>query len=169
MSENTMGPLDLSGADLTGFDPMPGGQYKFEVFECKPVSIADDTEGKLPPGTPGYAVQLKIIGDTEGNEGEEYEYYNRRSFTRFYFPPADYDKSKAARMQGMFVKFLLAIGYEEAEVMGGSFSFDPDDAVDREGIVTLGLQPAKDGYPAQNKVNGFKSLSEAAATATGLL
>lgn len=167
MSEG-MGPLNLSDADTTGFDPVPSGQYKVEVFECKPVKIESE-DGKLPEGTPGYAVQLKVIGDTEGNEGEEYEYYNRRAFTRFYLPGEGYDKSKAQRMKGMFVKFLLAIGYEESEVMSGEFNFDPSDAEDREAVATLGIQPEQGGYPVQNKVNGMKSLQEVAATSTGLL
>jgi len=163
-----MGPLDLSGADLTGFDPVPSGQYKVEVFEFKPVKI-DKEDGKLPEGTPGYAVQLKVVGDTEGAEGEDYEYFNRRVFTRFYLPGGDYDKSKAARMKGMFVKFLLAVGYDEAEVTGGAFSVDPDDVVDRECVATLGIQPEQGGYPAQNKVNSFKSLQEVAASSSGLI
>jgi hypothetical protein len=163
-----MGPLDLSGADLTGFEPVPSGQYKVEVFEFKPTKI-DSDKGQLPEGTPGYACQLKVIGDTEGNEGEEYEYYNRRAFTRFYFPPAGYDKGKAARMKGIFVKFLIAIGYDETEVMSGAFVVDPDDVVDRECVATLGIQPEQGGYPAQNKVNAWKSLQEVAASSTGLL
>ncbi len=170
LSDDAMGPLDLSGADTTGFDPVPSDQYKVEVFECKPVKIEKE-DGKLPEGTPGFAVQLKIIGDTDGNEGEDYKFYNRRAFTRFYLPAADsgYDATKASRMKGMFVKFLLAIGYTEEEVMSGSFSFDPSDAEDRECIAVLGYQPEQGGYPAQNKVNGFKSLSEVAAASSGLM
>lgn len=163
------GPLDLSGADTTGFDPVPSGQYKVEVLEFKPTSIAEDTEGKLPPGTPGYAVQLKIVGNAEGDEGEDYEYFNRRVFTRFYLPDETYDKTKGARMKGMFVKFLTAVGYEESEVMSGTFQLDPDDVEGREAIATLGIQPEQGGYPAQNKVNSMKSLSEATATASGLM
>lgn len=168
MSDMGTGPLNLSDADTSGFDPVPSDQYKVEIFECKPVKIEKE-DGKLPEGTPGYAVQVKIIGDTEGNEGEDYEYYNRRAFTRFYLPGGEYDKSKAQRMKGMFVKFLVAIGYDEAEVMSGEFSFDPSDAEDREAIAVLGIQPEKDGYPAQNKVNNWKSLAEVTASSSGLI
>jgi hypothetical protein len=168
LSDETMGPLDLSGADLTGFDPVPSGPYKVEVFEFTPTKI-DKEDGKLPEGTPGYAVQLKIVGDTEGNEGEDYEFNNRRVFTRFYFPGEGYDKSKASRMKGIFVKFLVALGYDETEVMSGAFTVDPDDVVDRECVATLGYQPEQGGYPAQNKVNAWKSLQEVAASSTGLL
>ena len=164
-----MGPLNLSDADTSGFDPVPSGQYKVEVFEASRTKITKD-DGKLPQDTPGIKIQFKILGDNAGDEGEEYEFYNRRAFNNYWLPGADYSDVQAGRrMRGMFVNLLKALGYEEEEVMSGEFDLDVDDLNGRECIATLGIQPEKGGYPAQNKVNGVKSLEEAAATSSGLL
>lgn len=168
MSEEGMGPLNLSDADTSGFDPLPSETYKAEIFKVTKRTIGDDTEGKLPPGTAGVSVQFKIIGNGDlTEEGEDYEYYNRRVFNNFWLPGEDYDKSKGAKMKGMFVRFLVAIGYEESEVMSGNFDPDFDDMEDRECLVTLG--PPNKGYDS-NTVRGIKPLGDAVpAGGSGLI
>lgn len=156
-----LGPLNLSDADTSGFDPMPSATYAAEVFEVKKRTIADDTEGKLPPGTPGLAIQFKIV---EG--GEEGEYFNRRVFNNYWIPGSDFDENKGKKLKGMLVRFLVAIGYTEEEVMGGSFEIDPDDMEGRECAVVLG--PPSKGFTS-NQVNGVKPIGDHAATASGLL
>jgi hypothetical protein len=140
--------LDLSGANLKGFDPMPSGTYPAVVYEIEPCETTNP-DGNLPVGTPGYNVQFKIDGG---------EYDNRRAFNRYWLPAADtdYDAKKRATLLGMFSRFLLAIGYGEKEVTSGKFKFDPDDAVGRECSVVLGIRPATEEYEAQNNVRNVR-------------
>lgn len=176
MSETTtegVGPLNLSDADTTefSFDLMPSGlKIRCEVFEISKVFIEKD-DGKLPQGTLGYKVQFKVL-----NEGEGSKWYNRRMFNNFWIPGEGYDKEKGAKMRGMFVNFLVAVGYDKAEVMSGTFDANEDDIEGRELVVVVGRKSAtKDGdgneiYPAQNVPMGYKTLAEGgAAEGTGLL
>lgn len=163
MSE-ALGPLNLSDADTTGFEPIPSGtEVRAEVFEATTVSIEKE-DGKLPQGTPGVKIQAKIL-----NEGEGSQYFNRRVFNNYWLPGEGYDNDKAAKMKGMFVNFLIAIGYEKDEVMGGSFNLDLDDMQGREFILRVGVQPAREGYPAQNTFLATKSLAEGAVPSSALL
>lgn len=171
MSE-AMGPLNLSDADTSGvsFEVIPSGtKVKAEVFEITPIKIEKE-DGKLAYGTPGYKVQAKIL-----NEGEGSKYYNRRVFNNFWIPGNDYDKEKGAKMRGMFVNFLTAIGYSKEEVMGGAFTVDEDDIQGREFVLVVGVRRAQkdeDGneiYPAQNTFLGTKSLAEAGVAAASTL
>lgn len=163
-TDETMGPLNLADADLSGFEPIPSGtELKMEVFEIKKTKIEKD-DGKLPQDTPGYVVQIKVL-----NEGEESQYYNRRIFDRFYLPGAGYDQDKAKKMRGRFVSFLLGVGYPQDEVMGGAFKFDEDDAQGREFIGRVGVNPAKGDYEASNKIVAYKTLAEGAVPSSELL
>ena len=170
MSEATattegMGPLDLSDADTSGIEPIPSGtELKAEVFQFERVSITKDG-GKMAQGTPGYKVQARIL-----NEGEGSQYYNRRVFNNYWLPGPDYDKDKGSKMRGMFVNFLVAIGFDKDEIMSGSFQLpDSSELEGREFILRVGVQPAREGYPAQNTFLATKSLSEAAESSSGLL
>lgn len=159
-----MGPLDLSDADTTGIEPIPSGtKLRAEVFEISTVKIEKE-DGKLAFGTPGYKIQARIL-----NEGAESQYYNRRVFNNYWLPGNDYDKEKGAKMRGMFVNFLTAIGYDEKEVMGGSFVVDENDIQGREFILTVGVQPARGIYQAQNTFLATKSLEEGAVPSSQLM
>jgi len=153
------GVLDLSGADLKGFDPIPSGSYPAIVFECEAIET-ENPDGKLPIGTPGFNVQFKVDGG---------QYDNRRLFNRYWIAPADYDPSKKKMLDGMFARFLLAIGYSEKEVMGGKFKFDPEDAIGRECTVVVGIRPANDQYEASNNVRNVKPRTAAATEGDDLL
>lgn len=145
------GTLDLSGADTRG-SAMPSGTYDATVFEVTAVEI-DKPDGKLPLGTPGINVQFKVDGG---------EYDNRRAFSRFYFPAenSDYDADKRKKLLGMFARFLMAIGYEESEVMGGGFELNPEDMVSRECRITV-------GYDAEYESNPVKSIKPRQAVTAG--
>lgn len=153
--------LDLSGANMSGFDPIPSGSYPAVVFEINQVEVENDT-GKLPVGTPGYNVQFAIDGG---------EFNNRRVFNRYWIPPSDYDEAKRKNMTGMFARFLLAIGYTEKEVTGGKFKFDPEDAIGRECTLVVGVRPgdADKGYDAQNTVRNVKPRTAGSSSDDDLL
>lgn len=175
MSEATVegiGPLNLSDADTTqpSFEVIPSGRtLRAEVFDITPTKIEKEG-GTLAQGTPGYKVQVKVL-----NEGEGSEFYNRRIFNNYWLPGEDHDKEKAAKMRGMFVNFLVALGYSKEEVMSGSFSVDEDDIRGREFAVVTGVQPARKDeegnelYPAQNTIRGVKTLEEAGKATTSSL
>jgi hypothetical protein len=153
--------LDLSGANLKGFDPIPSGSYPALVFEVEQVETSNP-DGNLPVGTPGYNVQFKVDGG---------EYDNRRVFNRYWIPPSDYDESKRKNMNGMFARFLMAIGYTEKEVTSGKFKFDPEDAIGRECTVVVGVRPADEerGYEAQNNIRNVKPRTAASSEGDDLL
>jgi hypothetical protein len=160
-----MGPLDLSDADTSGIEPIPSGtELKAEVFQFEPTSIKNEG-GKMEVGTPGFKVQARIINDGEGSQ-----YYNRRVFNNYWLPLPSYDQEKAKKMRGMFVNFLEAIGFTKEEIMGGSFQVPSSDDIEgREFMLRVGVQPAREGYPAQNTFLSVKSLQEAATSASGLI
>lgn len=142
------GPLDLSTANRGAFDAIPSGKYDAKVFKVEPVTF-DKEDGKLPKGTEGYNVQFAIDGG---------QYDNRRVFNRYWLPSDEYDKDKRANMLGMFVDFLLAIGYSEKEVTSGKFKFDAEDAEGRECSLSVG-QREWDG-DTQNTVRRVKPRSQ---------
>ncbi len=151
--------LDLSSADASGFDAIPSASYNCVVFKIEAIEIEKE-DGKLPKGTAGYNVQFKVDGG---------EFDNRRVWNRYYLPGTDYAPSepeKRARMLGMFVRFLTAIGYAEKEVKGGKFKFDPEDAEGRKCTVVVGQQE----YNGQmnNTVKNVKPIGEN-LTAAGLI
>jgi len=156
--------LNLAGADTsaTDFDALPPATYDATVYE---VTLKEtENEGKLPAGTPYFNVQFRI-------EGEKYE--NRRVFRKFFVTPKEingepykaYDK-----MNGMLVNFFKAIGYDEAEVMGGSFSPDFEDMCGRECRITVTRRERKiDGVGTgifDNDVSSVKPAGTPATTAT---
>jgi hypothetical protein len=148
--------LDLSGADLKGFDAIPSGSYDAIIFEVGEVET-ENPDGNLPVGTKGLNVQFKLDGG---------EYDNRRLFSRYWFPPADYDKTKRDKMLGMFARFLMAVGYSEKEVTGGKFKLDHDDLVGRECKISVNRYMYDDVW--RNKVTGVRPRGKSAEE-SGLL
>lgn len=128
-----LGPLDLSNADMKGFDPLEPGRYNAEVVEITMDAVKN--EGKTPIGTPIVKFQFKITDE---------EYDNRRVWTQFVVPPKDYDKAKAAKMKGMLARTFIALGTPEEEVLAKNFDPDFDDYIGVACVVTVGKEPKKD-------------------------
>jgi hypothetical protein len=155
--------LDLSGADTSGFDTIKAGTYDAVVFKAEMQETKGGPEAKMPAGTPKLNIQLKIT---------EEPYNNRRVFTSYVIPPADYDPTKAAKMKGMFVRFLTAIGYDEKKVQSGKFNLDIEDLSGRECRVVVGVKPKWGGAEGEtdNEVKGVKAIGDTSgATSGGLL
>lgn len=172
MSEG--GPLDLSDADLSGFDALDSGRYNAEIFEVKwdAVKNASGT-GAMPAGTPMLKVQVRIL---EPKINDVVIDQDRRAFASYVSPPKDYDKKNAAMMRGFLVRFFTSLGFSEEEVMGGGFDPDFDELKGMPCVVTLGKEQKKgsDGKVVEdeynNPIKGFKPAgSVAAASGGGLL
>jgi len=161
------GPLNLSDADLTGFEPLDPGRYNAEVFEITMDAVKNTSgEGKMPAGTPMVKVQFKLTNNDESIE-------NRRVFTQFVIPPKDYDKAKAAKMKGMLARFFIATGDAEEVVLNKDFDPDFEDYKGRPCVVVLGKEPKKDRSGTvvegeyNNPVKGIKPAGSIVGTATG--
>lgn len=168
MSDVAVGPLDLSGADTSGFEPVDSGLYKASIFDAEWRAVKNEG-GKLPVGTPMLNVHFRL---SEKVGAPDYDVDNRRVFSNYIIPPADYADAKAAsRMKGMFVKLLTDAGYDEKKVTKPGFSLDIEDMKGRELCLLLGVQAenTEKGYPAQNTIKGTKPADASAGSSTGLL
>ena len=158
MGLEDLGTLNLADADTTGgdFEPLKAGTYDMHVHDVKMVEIEHDN-GKLPQGTPGYNIQFRVDGG---------KYDNRVVFKRYYLPPEGYDAEKRKKSLGIFVNFLVAMGYDKAEVMSGSYSVDVEDWIGRTLKVTVKVRPADEdkGYAAQNEVTSVKAITAAGSS-----
>src|SRR5437868_3300618 len=94
--------LDLTSADTRG-NFMEGG-WKDAIVGGIETIKAENPDGNLPLGTPGINVQFTIDGG---------QYNDRKVWNRYWFPPLEYDEQKRDRSLGMFVRFLMALGYDE--------------------------------------------------------
>jgi hypothetical protein len=155
MSSEFPPTLDLSGADLKGFDPVKAGTYDATVVAVEAIE-AENPDGRLPMGTPGINVQFKIDGGP---------YDNRRVFNRYWMPPLEYDEERRKKTLGMLARFLMAIGYPEEQVTGGGFNLDLPDMVDRDCKVTVKV----DHEYNNNKVTNVKPRDAGAPSQGGLL
>lgn len=134
----SLGPLNLSDADLSGFDAVDPGRYNAEVFEIKLDAVKNTSgKGKMPAGTPLIKIQYKLV-----DEGVD----NRRVFQQLVIPPADYDASKAAKMKGMIARVFIAFGFPEDQVLSKKFNFDDaiQEAIGAKCVVVVGKEPKKD-------------------------
>ena len=133
----TAGPLNLADADLSGIEALEPSSYNAVVHEVSMDAVKNTSgEGKLPKGTPMVKFQFRITDDINGST-------NRRVFSQYMIPPKDYDKEKAARMKGMLVRTLIALGDKEEDVKNAKFSPDWEDYVGRECVVVVGRDPKK--------------------------
>ena len=150
-----MNVLDLSGADTSGFEPIPSGKYNVRVGK---VDLVETGPNSQVPGTPMLKVQLKV---TEG------EHEGSTVFDQFTLPnPSDgrYDPAKAQKTLGFFVRFLTAMGYDEEKVKKGGFKLEAiDDLIGREAVATVRfvapvMDPDSGGekYAAKNEVAGYR-------------
>lgn len=166
--------LNLTDADTTGFEALPPSRYPAEVFEATMQEVKKDT-GKMPIGTPMINVQMRITGPTDAEE-------NRRAFRSFVIPPDDYGvkpkdekKKKAAdKMNGMIVRFLLAIGYTEEDLRKPDFDLDLEAIQGKECAVQLTRVPKMAEDPQnptkyvatgemKNEIAGFYPIGELTA------
>ncbi len=150
-----MSVLDLSGADLSGFDPLPSAWYDAIVFEVTHAEVENDT-GKLPIGTEGLSVRFKIDGG---------EHDGKSVWNRYWFAPAHYEKK--AQLDGILARFLLAIGYTEEEVKSGNFEIKPEELEGRQCSVNV-KKYTYDGMD-RNRVNGVRPRGAVTTEGAGLL
>lgn len=158
-----MDVLNLSGADLKGFDAMESGLYPATVYEITLKETKGGEGAKLPKGTPMWNVQFRIA------DGHEYE--NRRCFRSYTLAPAEIDGKTyehKAKMDGMIARFLMDIGYTEAEITSGKFKPDFEDMVGRPlGVVVkkkikYGTTPEMEEF--DNEVVGTKPIDKVVAS-----
>jgi hypothetical protein len=134
--------LDLSGADLSGFDAVPSAWYDANVFEVTAAEVENDT-GKLPVGTKGLSVRFKLDGG---------EHDGKSVWNRYWFAPAEYETK--AQLDGILARFLLAIGYTEEEVKSGNFSIVPEEIEGRPCSINV-KKYTYDGLD-RNRVTGIR-------------
>lgn len=174
--------LDLTENESGGFDAFSSGTYDAVVYEAKMDEIKNSSgTGKLPAGTPMIKVQFKITGGPggqfvvdEGQEpkpyeaghGEDYKLFNRRVFRNYIIPPRMIDKKPYehfAMMNGMLVRFLTELGYDETVVTAPDFDLDLAELAGMECRVVISQKSYKapDSDPneppvIQNEVKGVK-------------
>ena len=160
------GLLNLSDADMSGFEPLDPGRYNAEVFDIT-MDAVKNPGGKTPVGTPMIKVEFKLT-----DEGTS----NRHAWTQFVVPPKDYDKEKAAKMKGMIARFFVAMGDTEEAVRSKDFDPDFEDYKGRPCVIVLGkeLKRNRDGETIDgeynNPVKGIKPAGSIVGSATtGLL
>ncbi|HEY1248763.1 MAG TPA: DUF669 domain-containing protein [Nitrososphaera sp.] len=166
----SIGPLDLSDADLSGFEAVDAGRYNAEIVEITMDAVKNTSgTGKMPAGTPIIKTQYRLT-----DEGVT----NRRVWSQYVVPPADYDKSKAEKMKGMIVRFFMALGVPEEQIRNGSFDPDYEDFKGVPCVVVVGKEPKRDASgnvvegEYNNPVKGVKpagSIVSAGASDSGLL
>jgi hypothetical protein len=142
-------PLDLGDADTSGFAPIDPGRYPAEVFKATWDEIKNTSgTGKMPAGTPMLKVQFRITQEIDGST-------NRRVFSQYIIPPKSYDKSKAQRMKGMLVNFLVAVGEDEEAVRSKGYEIDTEELTGRECVVVVGKEPkrTRDGDEIEGEFN----------------
>lgn len=171
--EFTPGVLDLTGADTSTFDAIPSGRYNCTVWDCSWDATKGGPDSKMPAGTPMLKMQFRL-----SDEYENYEYTNkdgqktkigknRRVFSQWVIPPADYDPDKAAKLKGMLVNMLIGLGYDESKVTKGNFKLDFEDMTGRECVVVLSQREyPKDSGNWSNPVTGIKPAGSATIGST---
>jgi|SRR5215831_3041278 len=162
------GLLNLSDADLSGFEPLDPGRYNARIHEITMDAVKNtDGTGKMPAGTPMVKVQFRLT--------DEAPLLNRALWVTYVIPPKDYDAGKAAKMKGMLARFFMALGDSEETVRDKNFDPDFEDYINRECVVVVGKEPKKtrDGEVIEgefnNPVKGVKPAGSIATTSGGLL
>lgn len=169
------GVLDLSGADTSNnFDAVDAAVYPADVWEVTwketKGPTAENPNAKMPQGIPYLNVQFKLTRE---------DVINRRVFNPYFpiAPPPPYDQTAAAKLQGGFVNFLVALGYNEATVKAPGFKLDLED-MKRSCFVVVSKDlrkgtgvgsPGEDGYIPpifDNHVKGVKGVEAGATVAT---
>lgn len=138
--------LDLSGADTSGFEPVPPGSYNATVYEIEATETSGS--GKLPAGVTMIKVQFAI-------QDEPYE--NRRVFNNFVLPKPD-EHENSARFMGTFVNFLKGLGEDEDKLKAKGFDLSKlDSLVGKECVIRVRIGKPTDEYPdPTNQLVGVK-------------
>ena len=157
-----MSVLDLSGADTSGFEPLPTGQYNCNVYEVEMTEVSGS--GKLPAGTPMVKVQFKV------KDGEEHA--GHPIWTNYPLPDKNYENH--AKTVGNFVNFLVALGEDKEKVKSKGFDTNKLDSLQgRECVVRVTKEEyPKDSGDFTNRVKGVKAAgsgTSGGAKAPGLM
>lgn len=137
--------LDLTDADTSGFDAIPARKYLAEIIQVDMDETGENS--KMGEGIPMLKVRWKIT------DPEEFE--NKLQFSQFVLPPDDFvynvkdGANKLKKVKGMFVRFLLAIGYTEEELQSDAFEVDEDDYIGKEACITV----TRYQYPPKSEEN----------------
>jgi hypothetical protein len=130
------GPLNLTGADTTGFTAAEPATYNGEVVRAE--WVEGGTKGgensKMPAGSPLFKLAVKLT-DEEANGAWAWGQYS--------LPLPAYEKAnkdKAAKLKGGFVNMLVGLGEDEETVLSGDYELDEDDLMGRECVVVVGRQ-----------------------------
>lgn len=148
---SSMGPLNLSDADMTGFEAVEAGRYNAVVAAMNMDAVKNTSgQGKMPAGTPMIKIRFKLTADNVDPSVE-----NKSVFVSYVIPPAGYDAKKAATMKGMIARFFVAMGVPEEQVLSSSFDPDFDDFIDQPCVVVVGKEPKKtsEGKVIQGEFN----------------
>lgn len=151
--------LDLSGADSSGFDPIPAGEYDAIVYNAEMTETKGGPNAKLPAGSPMVKVEFRITED---------EHKNRVAYTNYVLVGSDADRT--AKALGGFVRFLVALGEDETKLKSKGFAYDKLSELNGKECV-LRLGPPDPGYDF-NSVKGVKAAGTKLAgsgTSGGLL
>jgi hypothetical protein len=168
------GPLNLSDADLKGFEALEPGRYNATVFEMSMDAVKNTSgQGKLPAGTPMVKIQWRLTEDNQDSGGNSLE--NRRVFSTYPIPPKEYDPKKAATMKGILARVFIALGDEEKDVLNNKFDPDFEDYLGREAVITVSRTEKRtaDGQVVpdewNNRVTGVKPAGSGIGGERGLL
>lgn len=148
---SSMGPLDLSDANIKGFEAVDAGRYNAKVFALDMDAVKNTSgRGKMPAGTPMIKVQFKLTADNIDPSVE-----NKRVFVSYVIPPEGYDQKKAATMKGMIARFFMALGVPEEQVMSNAFDADFQAFIDSDCVVVVGKEPKRtsDGVVIDGEYN----------------
>lgn len=120
-----------------GFELLPNGKYHCQVTS---VEETETGENAKEPGTPMLKMEYTVMSG---------KYEGRKIWDNLVLGDSSLWKTKA---------LLYAIGYTKEEVASPDFDFQPEEMfMERELTISLGRQPAKDGYEARNKVNSYSA------------
>jgi hypothetical protein len=152
-----MSILDLSGADTSGFEPLPTGAYNCNVYEVEMTEVSGS--GKLPAGTPMVKVQLRV------KEGEDHA--NHPVWTNYPLPEKSYENH--AKTVGNFVNFLVALGEDKDKIKAKGFDLSKLKALEGKECV---VRVIKEEYPKDsgdyvNRVKGVKPAGSLTGSASG--
>ncbi|MEM4409566.1 MAG: DUF669 domain-containing protein [Candidatus Caldarchaeum sp.] len=138
-----MSILDLSGADTTGFQPLPAGSYNASVYD---IELSETRGGgKLPAGVPMVRVRFSVLDPP---------YEGRALFVNYPLPNAD-QSDNSSRLLGSFLNFLAALGENPDTLRKKGFDLRKlDELVGRECVVRVAVSEW-DGEPT-NTVRGVK-------------
>jgi hypothetical protein len=153
-----MGLLDLSDANLKGFEALDAGRYDAEIVELSMDAVKNtDGTGKMPAGTPMVKAQFRVLNPKIDGEVIDQD---RRAWKTYIVPPKGHDPKKAATMKGMIARFFMALGVDEEKVTAPDFDPDFEDFEGAPCVITLskirkyGTSPEDNEW--DNRVTGVK-------------